>query len=440
MKYYFILLLIIFNFTIIQANDNEDAPPESFKNTETQVHNTDDNDSMAPDSFNSNTKTNKKNKTYKKRNSAKSYYKKGEKYYNKANIKKAVYNYKKACKLRYSKACFIVGKIYKRDTRRRGKLLFKKDMAVSLEYHKKACNLKYSDSCLILYRYADRKNKEQEKELYLKKACKYGNKYSCRKIQSDKEREIRKQERKKEEAEKQIKLEKSCKAGRKSSCNRLGHKIFNIAYSAFNKNDYKTAETLFKKSCKIDYIKSCRYLGILYMETNDYKNADKYLKMACKTNNEIACNIYKIFKNKLKCDKQQLPNDCKSTAKAYQTGMYIPRNHKKALLYYRKACELNNADSCKEIAEYYRYTYKNNDIKKALIFYNKACKFNNKKSCDAVIILKLEIRCKEKDGLSCDKLGTFYDEGKYGLRKHSGIANRYFKQACEYGNKISCDK
>ncbi|QCI28308.1 tetratricopeptide repeat protein [Caminibacter pacificus] len=56
----------------------------------------------------------------------------------------------------------------------------------------------------------------------------------------------------------------------------------------------------------------------------------------------------------------------------------IEKNHKEAIKYYKKGCELKDADSCTLLGY---YEYKQGNTKKAKELLNKACKLGNKDAC-----------------------------------------------------------
>ncbi|GAA9047969.1 hypothetical protein Taitung233_01140 [Helicobacter pylori] len=58
--------------------------------------------------------------------------------------------------------------------------------------------------------------------------------------------------------------------------------------------------------------------------------------------------------------------------------IYTDKNSTRAKKYFEKACELNDAEKCKKLAEFY---FKANDLKKTLEYYSKSCKLNDAKGC-----------------------------------------------------------
>jgi len=80
---------------------------------------------------------------------------------------------------------------------------------------------------------------------------------------------------------------------------------------------------------------------------------------------------------------------CLNKNDAYACGMVgymldkgiggIEKNHQKAIKFYKKGCELNDADSC-TLLGYYEYKSGNKEKAKKLL--KKACKLGNKDACN----------------------------------------------------------
>jgi len=80
---------------------------------------------------------------------------------------------------------------------------------------------------------------------------------------------------------------------------------------------------------------------------------------------------------------------CTDKKDAYACGMVgymldkgiggIQKDHEKALKFYQKGCELNDADSCTLLGY---YEYKNGDKEKAKKLLKKACELGNKDACN----------------------------------------------------------
>ncbi|GAA8212014.1 hypothetical protein HpDR152_12090 [Helicobacter pylori] len=58
--------------------------------------------------------------------------------------------------------------------------------------------------------------------------------------------------------------------------------------------------------------------------------------------------------------------------------IYTDKDFTRAKKYFEKACKSNDAEKCKDLAEFY---FNVNDLKNALEYYSKSCKLNNVEGC-----------------------------------------------------------
>jgi hypothetical protein len=312
----------------------------------------------------------------------------------------------------------------------------------AINYYKRSCNMKYAKACYLLASayingrfYGEFKLEKNEEEAlkYYKKACEFGDKSSCNKkskAEKIREREIkiaeRKIEREKKNKERKLKLEKSCELERSSSCRSL-------AYTYYHSKDYENSKIYFKKACDLEDRYSCCNLGEIYLEKDDdLKNAEKFIKKSCDLDNKHGCKLMIYLEDQKKCI-NNVALSCRNLAKAYLKGDGFNRNRKSAYKYYLKACNLNDAESCKLLADDL------DNKKEAKEFYQKACKAGDKYSCKTVIFLDYDSECKSGVAKSCDKVGSMYDKGS-GVILSVRIANKYFQKACELGYKKACNK
>lgn len=82
----------------------------------------------------------------------------------------------------------------------------------------------------------------------------------------------------------------------------------------------------------------------------------------------------------------------------------------KSLIYYKKACDLDQTSGCFATAEIHRWG-KNGvlDIQKALKFYQKGCKLGDRMSCSMVeIITQEKVPKKQSNCFECDEMHNFF--------------------------------
>ncbi|WP_120907915.1 tetratricopeptide repeat protein [Helicobacter pylori] len=94
--------------------------------------------------------------------------------------------------------------------------------------------------------------------------------------------------------------------------------------------------------------------------------------------------------------------------------IYTDKDFTRAKEYFEKACELNEALTCKDLAE---FCFNANDLKNALEYYSKSCKLNNVEGCS--------------------KLGGDYFLGE-GVTQNFKKAFKYYSKACELNDAKGC--
>jgi uncharacterized protein len=108
--------------------------------------------------------------------------------------------------------------------------------------------------------------------------------------------------------------------------------------------------------------------------------------------------------------------------KSIEAGLNFDKE--KAWKYLTKSCDLKYGFACFSMG--YQYVggkslgkrFQENDIK-ACMYYKKACDYN--------------------EALGCSYLGCYYNIGAEGIPKDRAIANEYFRKACELGDNGSCE-
>jgi len=89
-----------------------------------------------------------------------------------------------------------------------------------------------------------------------------------------------------------------------------------------------------------------------------YQQAFKGFYKRCEKNEGYACGMVGFFIDK---------------------GFGVEKNHKKAVEFYKKGCNLNDSDSCTLLGY---YAYQNSNKQKAKEYLNKACKLGNQDACN----------------------------------------------------------
>lgn len=144
-----------------------------------------------------------------------------------------------------------------------------------------------------------------------------------------------------------------------------------------------------------------------------------------------------------KCDKGDA-QACFNVGEAYDLGDFdLPIDYVSAAKYYAKSCELKNAVGCYNLADMYeRGEGVKKDAKKAMEFYKTACDNDHANACNNLGAIYGKESNKAKFlplyTKSCD-LGSIYGCGNLGdyytQKGDKKKAKKYFKLSCENGEK-----
>ncbi len=147
----------------------------------------------------------------------------------------------------------------------------------------------------------------------------------------------------------------------------------------------------------------------------------------------------------------------------YNLGLYyneLGMDHKKAIKYYKKACDLGYGKGCYSLGEIYYYGPEASKgikyyIKEGIKYYKKACNLGDKKGCywlgnlyysgyrDIVskdykkVIKYYKKACDLGYKKGCNDLGDLYLSGDI-VSKDYKKAIKYYKKACELGDDMDC--
>ncbi len=237
-------------------------------------------------------------------------------------------------------------------------------------------------------------------------------------------------------------LEIACDLGNTQACAELKdvdqHRDDSTVGTSDTKEDNEFMRDGFKY-CERGDSAACLVIGLSYEDeaedTSNYTKAEEYYKKACDLGNSLACSslesLYKegkvvkhnyakakeddrVIKYRRACDYGD-GFACYDLAFLYERGSLVAKNDEKANQLYLRACRLNN-NACLAIATYYEAE---DNPKEAIYYFDKAC---------------------ETNGKVCSHLAELYEAGKYGLDKDLEKAKKYYKKACDHGNKDACVK
>ncbi|MBT0878196.1 sel1 repeat family protein [Campylobacter sp. RM12642] len=193
--------------------------------------------------------------------------------------------------------------------------------------------------------------------------------------------------------------------------------------------DLEKAKELYIISCNEKSYKACNNLATIYNEENNpdsLQKAEYYYKLSCEYNNNdgISCgNLGIFYSNTLKDDIKAEPylfKGCKANIKdacMQLAFVYINTNTNldRTAKIFEHYCKLNDQNSCFNLGQLYLYNDKMKNEKLGFENHLKACNMDNAISCKNIAILYV---------------------------KHNNLfkAFKYFKKSCGLGEQEDCKK
>ena len=151
------------------------------------------------------------------------------------------------------------------------------------------------------------------------------------------------------------------------------------------------------EACEVGNVRACYDVGLSYKTGNgvekNYAKAEKFFLIACEGGDYVGCNSLGLL---------------------YVQGRGMKVNHKKADIFWEKACKGGIVRGCYNLGVSYR---------------------NNKKFSEAIKIFTKV--CNDNDAKGCIELANMYYYG-LGSQKNLLEAKKFYKKACELGNKRGC--
>lgn len=181
-------------------------------------------------------------------------------------------------------------------------------------------------------------------------------------------------------------LEKLCEAEVGLGCTSVG-----VYY--YDQHNITQAKMWFEKGCRLNEAVSCGMLGAYYYKAKNYAQAVQFCAKSCDGGNMLACSIVAdLFRNGLGVERNEevaleldtaacnggIENSCFYAGFAYEVG----KDFAKARQFYKKGCELNNAESCFNLGTMYH----NGEVVRqnwyeARELYGKACDLGLQEGC-----------------------------------------------------------
>lgn len=193
--------------------------------------------------------------------------------------------------------------------------------------------------------------------------------------------------------------QKGCDLGDGDGCQRLARTEFG---GLGTPKDEPKAVELFKKGCGLSSLPACRGAAGLLIDRSpsDAQGALPFAEKLCAAKYPDGCYLVGMSLYELKQDYARalthLDAECQNQKSDFRgpscntagaitgEGYGMPKDPKRGLGYFTKACDLDSANGCRNAALYYQKgTGAPRDAKKATDLFAKACKLGKKEACSA---------------------------------------------------------
>lgn len=268
--------------------------------------------------------------------------------------------------------------------------------------------------------------------------------------------------------------ELSCSQGNVNDCYKVG--LAQLKPPSGRPN-ISAARATFSNGCTVRHPDSCNMLGDMVRDARggpaDPLRAAELYAIACtEGDHKAAC----LSMAKLKyseplakldqpasvaifqeaCDRDPATAEgCMWLGDAYENGLGVEKKDwDLADTYYKRGCDLNNAESCRRVAVLYATRNKRDDLHVAADFYGRACKINAVYGCLELGLLHRDKKIPDADNVKagalfqkacnlepprgCYEVAMMMDDGRLPARE--GEKQALFAVGCEAGHRESCAK
>ncbi len=162
----------------------------------------------------------------------------------------------------------------------------------------------------------------------------------------------------------------ACDAGNYEACGALGNLYSSDIEELQSKRNLNYAAHAYYKACEGNIAEACFYLGVYHVNgygvQQSYSSARGFFARACELNDADGCDALANF--------YASPNK----------QIMAKQDYAQAASYYLKACERNLASSCFKLATLYKIGQGvKGDDSVAKAFYGKSCQLGDTKGCEA---------------------------------------------------------
>ena len=272
---------------------------------------------------------------------------------------KALSFYKKSCDYEDGQVCNELGDMY-----HYGNDMVSVDYDYAVEYYRKSCALENGKGCNNLaYMLNEGKGIEKNNwnaiRLY-KKACKYNEIEACYNVGS---MYYNGEGTRKNYPNAAYYFKKSCDNGLGAGCNNLGYMYEHGQYLRASVNE---AMSKYLDACDMGTSAGCNNLAELKEKKGNLISAKQFYRKACLLGDNYSCNKLEnvlgthIYKIKNERELEEAKSACNASTKGgtmcYRVGLYYESQDETedARLYFEKACQREQSQSCKHLGDLYR--------------------------------------------------------------------------------------
>jgi TPR repeat protein len=267
--------------------------------------------------------------------------------------------YKKSCEYEDSKVCNELGDMY-----HYGSDIVSINNEEAVEYYRRSCELEDGKGCnnlaYMLNKGKGIKHNNWTAIRFYKKACKLKEMEACYNVGS---MYYHGEGTKRNYHSAAYYFQESCSNGIGAGCNDLG---FMYEHGKYVKASIHEAITNYSSACDMGEASGCKNLAYLREQKGHLKPAKQFYIKACNLGDNYSCNRLEnflgsqIYEIKDELALVEAKNACNRSTQGgtmcYRVGLYYEKNDEieKARLFFEKACNRQQSQSCKHLGDLYR--------------------------------------------------------------------------------------
>jgi len=253
-------------------------------------------------------------------------------------------------------------------------------------------------------------------------------------------------------------FEQSCEAGWSVGCSHLAS--LHERGTGVSSDDERAME-LYRRACSRGHARACLKVGSLLepvgAASDDSTSTDEGSESTEKNAGEREHLLKAAVFYQIGCSSGS-GGACNSLGVVIGESGQFEIEQGRVVRLYRRACELEDADGCFNLAAAFRAGEGvERSASEALKYFRRACDRGMNKACQFIglpteasgsseeqfeealrTVMLLENACDEGAGRACTRAGVFHREGRGGLTRDVEAAVRWFRKSCKQGDPSGC--